>query len=148
MNERVHIVYLNSAAFSETYTDNRVEDFTVRLARPLQLNPIGDWYCCLKQSSFGFSFPGPLYVCCNLCVESTAGSRQLPVLRVVHKRQEVVYSDCLFVPLKVRDITEFRIYLLKTKDYTPPGYSRENSPVPTHMTLEFRRGHSHDQAPL
>lgn len=142
MSERVHIVYLNSASSSDTYTENRVEDFTVRLAQPLQLDPLGEWFCCIKQSSFGFSFPGALYICCDACVESTAGSRLLPVLRVVHKRQEVIYNNCIYVPLKVRDIAELRIYLLRTRDYNPPGYSKDRAvtPVPTHLTLEFRRG--------
>jgi hypothetical protein len=138
MEQRIHTVYVNSAASSETYSENTSDDFVVRLAEPLRLDPVGEWFCCLRQCAFGFTFPSPLYVCCDAVGESSAGTRRLPVLRVVHKRQEVIYSNCLHVPVKVRDISALRIYLLRTKDYAHPEYTRVR--VATHLTLEFRRG--------
>jgi hypothetical protein len=138
MDERVHIVYLNSAETSKTYSEDRAVDFTIRLPQSLQLEPVGDWYCCLRQCSFGFAFPAPLYVCCDAVTESSAGTRRLPVLRVVHRRREVIYSNCMYVPVKVRDIPALRVYLLRTTDYAPPTFEKETAP--THFTLEFRRG--------
>lgn len=140
MNRRLHVVYANSASSSNYHPENRIDDFTLSLAQPLQLDPVGEWFCCLRQCAFGFSFPGPLYVCCDVCEESTAGSKRLPVLRVVHQRKEVIYSNCLYVPLKVRDISQLRIYLLRTVDYAPPGYDSTKTVGPSHLTLEFRRG--------
>lgn len=135
MDERTHLVYLNSGISSER---DRADDFTVILPEQLRLEPVSEWYCCLRQCAFGFAFPGPLYVCCDAVAESSAGTRRLPVLRVVHRRQEVHYSNCLYIPVKVRDIPALRIFLLRTTDYAAPSYRKES--IATHLTLEFRRG--------
>ena len=134
----LHILHLNSEASRESYKNNRVEDFRCRLPDRLVLDPAGEWYACLRQCSFGFAFTrSPLYLCCDICDDSIAGERKLPVLRVVHQRVGVFYNTCLYVPVKVRDLAEIRIYLLKTIDYGFPGYTDSN---PTYLTLELRRG--------
>jgi len=138
MGERVHILHLNSSSSEQTYSDNRVEDFRFHLPVPLTLEPVGDWFCCIRQCSFGFAFPGPLYLCCDICQDSIAGERKLPVLRVVHQRTGVVYTTCLYVPVKIGYISELRIFLVRTRDYKPPEYSTTGKP--THVTLEFVRG--------
>lgn len=141
MAEDLHILHLNSEASRGTYRDNTVENFRCRLPERLILEPAGEWYACLRQCSFGFNFTqSPLYLCCDICHESTAGERKLPVLRVVHQRVGVVYNTCLYVPIRARDFAEIGIQLLKTTDHKFPGYS---SSKPTHLTLELRKGLPH-----
>lgn len=140
MGESIHIIHVNSASSSETYKNNAAHDFKIRLPELISLEPVGDWYCCVKQCSIGFHFPAPLYLCTDICHDSVAGEKKLPVLRVIHQRTLVVYNTCVYVPVKVRDVSELRIYLIRTRDYKPPGYNVSSQPPVTHLTLEFRRG--------
>ena len=139
----MHILYLNSSveADSGASEDVRPDDFTLRLPEVLRLEPLGEWFCCLKQCYLGFNLSYPLYLCCSFCSESFAGERKLPVLRVIHKKEVVVYDDCLYIPIRVRDIDQVRVYFLKTIDFLPPNYKdkRARLRTPTHITLELSR---------
>jgi len=150
MERSVHILHLNSSAGIGTSTSSSPHDFIVQLPEALSLDPIGEWFCCLKQCYLGFNWSYPLYLCCSLCSETIAGDRKLPVLRVIHKKEVVIYDDCLYLPIRVRDIDQLQIYFLRTKDYLPPSYSgvRHREPVATHLTLELRRIHSGENEAL
>ncbi len=140
MAERRHIVlHLNSSTATKTFS--KPHDFTVTLPEELILEPVGEWSCCLRQIYLGFKVPFPIYLCCSACSEVVSGDRKLPVLRVLHKKEVTSFNDCFYLPVRVRDLSEIRLYCLRTKDYQFPKYSTERSrePTPTHLTLEFRR---------
>ncbi len=139
MEQRTHILHLNSD--TATKYSSKPHDFTVVLSEELTLEPVGEWYCMLKQSYLGFKVAYPLYLCCSVCSETLAGDRRLPVLRVVQKKEVSTYQDCLYLPVRVRDLDEIRLYCLRTKDYRFPSYKsdRAREPTATHVTLEFRR---------
>lgn len=80
MGESNHIVHLNSASFSQTYKDNNAHDFKVRLPELISLEPVGEWYCCVKQCSVGFHFSAPLYLSSDICHDSVAGEKKTPCL--------------------------------------------------------------------
>ena len=143
-NAVVHLLHLNSSSSKDTYPENKAEDFVCRLPEPLLLNPVGEWYACLRQCWFGFQFTdSPLYVCCDACCDVITGERKLPALRTVHQKVGVFYDSCLYVPVKTTYLNEFRFYLLKTIDYSKPlrttSPSGKSDPKPTHLTLELRR---------
>ncbi len=139
MAQRRHIVHLNSSTAIKS--SSKPHDFTVTLPEELSLEPLGEWWCCLKQSYLGFKVAYPIYLCCSVCGETFAGDRRLPVLRVVQKKEVSTYDDCFYMPVRVRDLSEIRLYCLRTKDYNFPKYQTERGrdPTATHVTLEFRR---------
>jgi hypothetical protein len=144
MDQSVHIVHLNSDSSLSVHSHNRPDDFTVKLSETLSLDPLGDWYCSLKQCYLGFNFSYPVYACCSLVSESFAGDRRLSTLRVLHGKKVIVFDDSVYIPVRVRDVEEVRLYFLRTIDYEPPKYSRTREeraagPFGTHCTLEFRR---------
>jgi len=143
MAESVHVLHFNSFSSIESHPGNELRDFVCRLPQPLVLEPLGEWYACLKQCSFGFVFSDALYVCCDLCSDVIAGERRLPVLRVVHQQVGVYYDSCLYIPVKTSYLNELRFYLVKTKDYSKPGYTETSKQKPTNITLELKRIRRH-----
>ena len=141
--EEVHVLHLNSKSSADTYSENKPEDFVCRLPQTLVLEPAGEWYACLRQCSFGFTFTqSPLYVCCDVCSDVIAGERKLPVLRVVHSKVGSFYDSCLYVPIKSTYIDQLRFYVLRTVDYRKPralSPSGSKDVKPTHFTLELKR---------
>ena len=139
MGDDVHVLHLNSGSSQEAYPNNEPRDFVCRLPQPLVLEPLGEWYVCLRQCSIGFHFTdSPLYVCCQQCSEVVAGEKRLPVLRVVHQKTGVFYDSCLYTPLNCSYLNQLSFYMLKTKNYRKPGYST-SAIKPTHFTLELKR---------
>ncbi len=145
MEQSVHIVHLNSNSSFDVYEDNTAVDFTVKLCETLSLEPLGEWYCSLKQCYLGagFTFSYPVYACCPLVAESFAGDRRLPTLRVIHAKKLTVFDDSVYLPVRVRDVEEVRLYFLRTSDYRPPKSKgrevRAAESFASHCTLEFRR---------
>ena len=138
----VHLLHLNSSSSAETYPENKLEDFVCKLPQTLILEPVGEWYACLRQCYFGFQFntDSALYLCCDACTDVISGERKLPVLSTVHQRVGVFYDSCLYVPLKSVYLDRLRFYLLKTTDYSKPRQSPSVKPgKPTHLTLELKR---------
>lgn len=145
MDEEVDILHVNSRTSEEIHPENRPHDFTVHLPRSLTLDPLGEYYLGVRQVYLGFTLSYPVYLCISICNSTIAGDELLPVLRVLHKKQSQYFNECLYVPIRVRDVSEIRVYFLRTLDYKPPSYTsprieRARVQVATHVTLEIRRG--------
>jgi hypothetical protein len=114
--------FLSSDDCSETRPANTTEDFTVDIVgKPLQLE--GTWAMKLLDISYGSNTPtsegGDMFVMCNICKESLATGRALPVLRRLWGRKagrkKETFENACYVPVNTATpITAIRIYITKT----------------------------------
>ena len=54
----------------------------------------------------------PLFVCCDLCVESITNNRELPALRRVAQKT-FIPSVITYVPLRLQSFDTLRLYICK-----------------------------------
>ena len=108
MDESFH-VFLCSADGEEGL--DHPWDFTVRLPTRLQLN--GDqWWCSLIELTVQTDPSFPLYLCSDVCYDSIAGSRSLPVLsRISQPHTEA--ANLVFVKVKTSELSSIRLYLIE-----------------------------------
>jgi hypothetical protein len=133
--EEFHI-NLDSASYLEAYENNNNKQFVAVLPESINLDPVGDWYCALISSKLGFRATKPYYLCCDLCHESQCGDLKLPTLRLVYTQVVVQYHPLLFVPVKVRQFREVKIFLRRADG----AGVKSGSPGVTYCTLAFVRG--------
>jgi hypothetical protein len=107
-------VYLSSDESNAYFADNRVYKFKVHLK--------GD---------------EALYVFTNICKESVLQGVEQPLLRRLQSNTNTGWSyvieSVIYLPLKVRDLTELEVYI-KTSDGAVPSFLAS----PLHMTLQFK----------
>ena len=135
MERDVHTVHLHSTSSTSVYEYNYCWDFTTCLPQAIVLDSVDEWCCSLVQC-YTPKFVNPLYLCCNICTDSAAGGRRLPVLRVLYSSKTQFQEGCCPVPVRFREITEIRIFLQRADGVVP---SLTSSKVITHCTLQLSR---------
>jgi hypothetical protein len=122
-------VYLSSDESDAYFADNRVYKFKVHLKTPLTFN--GVWKVGLlefeaaKVKTTKGKGDEALYVFTNICKESVLQGVEQPLLRRLQSNAKSGWSYVIewviYLPLKVRDRTEFEVYI-KTSDGAVPSF--------------------------
>ena len=134
MDREVHTVHLHSTSSTSVYEENYCWDFTTVLPRVIVLDSVDEWCCSLVQC-YTPKFVKPLYLCSNICEDSVAGQRRLPVLRVLYSSKTQFDEGCCPVPVRFREISTIRIFLQRADGEVPETKTK----VVTHCTLQLHR---------
>jgi hypothetical protein len=116
--------YLTSDDCKDIHPANKPSDFTVDIpGRGLNLE--GSWAMALLDISLGSnndaSEGGDIFVMCNICGDSLAGGRSMPVLRRLWAkpaaRKAEKYPNACYVPVNTsKPIEAIRIYITRTSN--------------------------------
>ncbi len=126
------LVFTNSGSSAQFHPDNKPQNFTVHLPRPVHLE--GEWECALVQFFMEGRSEGGFFVCTDVVAESHVGDFMLPVLRRVRESRTWQFKCLLYVPVKEHDFSSIRIFLRNWHN-VEPARLREQA----HCTLHFRR---------
>ena len=112
MDQNRHRVYISSKDSKDTHPDNQVSDFVVELPTPLLLD--GRWEVALldSQSTLAKSGKTRMYVCVDLCVESVARGKSVPILAKVPRRGYYESPLTYFTDVRGEFIERIRVFLL------------------------------------
>jgi len=121
-------MYLYLSSTPSTHNpDNTATDFTIQLPRTVS----GVKECGIIEVKLATVPQKPLFVCCDLCVESITNNRELPVLRRVAQKS-FLPSFSTYVSLRVQSFDTLRLYICKESG-EPANLSGE-----TRVTLHVR----------
>ena len=110
-----HVVHLSSNTASQYYSSSSGSDFTIPLARPLELP--GRWRCwleyfhCTKRPSKQSS-PPVILVCADICADSIVNRRALPVVAALSTKYSLKsYLTDSYVTVRSNIFTSINVYL-------------------------------------
>ena len=143
--ENQHYLYLSSENSLDVYPYNSPGNFYCKLPQPLQLQ--GHWEVALLQIQYmnayyaGTKTPRNLFVCTDICTESTLGSQKISVLKRVNNTNsaadqpiESEINHVTYVSVQQENVDVLRIYI---KD--DAGKLVVFSQGPLLVTLHLRR---------
>lgn len=122
---------------STVHSDNKPQDFRVRLPRPLPLK--GDWTVELtefRNSKLTKTTDQEIFVYCSVCDDSIVGGSQKPLLRriVLKNNNNVIFERPYRIPLRINDIGDIHVYIKDKQDADASFLVGEST-----VTLVFRR---------
>lgn len=128
---------LKSTDSSTVHSDNKPQDFRVRLPRPLPLK--GDWTVELtefRNSKLTKTTDQEIFVYCSVCDDSIVGGSQKPLLRriVLKNNNNVIFERPYRIPLRINDIGDIHVYIKDMQDADASFLTGEST-----VTLVFRR---------
>jgi hypothetical protein len=118
-------LYLNPIQSIEKYPNNSPEDFTVNLAK--EINLIGNWQVCLTDITFREKrlkdFIYPVYICTDIANCSLVGERQLPILgqiALAPKKSTKMHSLSIkhlkYISVRTNSFKDIRVYIISEQD--------------------------------
>ena len=137
-------IYLSNTDSLNIYPTNTPGKFYSKLPNTLYLD--GQWDCALLQfqyvNKYFHSVPSNLFVCMDLCLESIADNRKIPILRRISNVKNIqidqtiesTFDQLVYVPLKQKVIDVIEIYIVDEKS-NPIIFSQG----PLLTTLHFRK---------
>ena len=140
-------IYLNSTDSVQFYPTNSPGHFYSKL--PQVLNFKGLWECALLQLQYvnsyfsGTESPRNLYICSNICSESTLFEKKIPVLRrvnnllgtdLLNQTIEVDIKNLIYIPIIGESTDVISIYIID--DSSNPVVFSEG---PVRVTLHLRQ---------
>lgn len=128
---------LKSTDSSTVHSDNKPQDFRVRLPRPLPLK--GDWTVELtefRNSKLTKTTDQEIFVYCSVCDDSIVGGSQKPLLRriVLKNNNNVIFERPYRIPLRIKDFGDIHVYIKDKQDADSSFLTGEST-----VTLVFRR---------
>lgn len=128
---------LKSTDSSTVHSDNKPQNFRVRLPRPLPLK--GDWTVELtefRNSKLTKTTDQEIFVYCSVCDDSIVGGSQKPLLRriVLKNNNNVIFERPYRIPLRINDIGDIHVYIKDKQDADASFLAGEST-----VTLVFRR---------
>lgn len=128
-------VYTSSLDCKDLFPQNFSGEHNIQLAEYIHLE--GKWSCALVEFQLSATPYEPVFVCCNLLKESTAGDFNIPVLRQIFQKTTQL-AQIIYVPLKVNNFQSIQVFL-RTLNNKPlpqaPGINKGDS----YCTLHFRK---------
>lgn len=117
---------------STVHSDNKPQDFRVRLPRPLPMK--GDWTVELtefRNSKLIKTTDQEIFVYCSVCDDSIVGGSQKPLLRriVLKNNNNVVFERPYRIPLRINDLGDTSTSYLRCRR------ARKS-------TIKFKRNHA------
>ena len=102
---------------SSEYFDNKSHCFRVQLNKQIQFD--GYWTVALAEFSteswiLSKKKTTELYVCCDICEETTIGGKEAPLLRRVYlgeKPDNIIYTLPYYIPVKIGQLQQIGIYI-------------------------------------
>ena len=129
---------LSSEDGKSFFPSNTPHDFRIKLNRALQFD--GYWEVALTEIRIFMEDPTDtaLFVCSDICQDSFVGTSEQSLLRRVFfedvNGKNVIYVHPYYVPLKLRDVQQIRIYI-KDENGADASFLKKKVSV----TLHFKK---------
>lgn len=132
-------MYVSSTDSKESYPNNHVHDFRVKLQSTI--SPSGCWQiaCLSLHISKGREYSGnPIYILCDKVVSSYVGETKLPVLRRIERIGDVTQHPYYVTLHNTGEISDMSFSILDAVTFKPASFQAESVSYTLHL-----RKHNH-----
>ena len=118
MGSTSHYLFLGNDDMLDIYPNNKPTNFTVELPQTLYLD--GNWECAICELKYipirEYNTLRFFYLCSDICEQSIAGKKIVPILRqcVCYKDSEIIderFEHLFYLPVTRDQIRHLTIYL-------------------------------------